>query len=589
MKVLPKNLLGVFWHFVKPQSFRFFILILGMVGWSIQESAYPYFIKLVIDKLTQHTGDKALIFSSMSTLLLTWVGLWVIIEIGFRVYDFLAARVYPRFQADIRTAMFNYTIEHSYQYFSNQLAGSIGSKISRLADAMNNILTIFLTVMLPVFIAFFISINILFQAKPLFAYIMLIWFLTHVGIALLFSQKCSRLSADHSRSLNILNGKIVDIFSNIATVRLFSRNLFERKYFSKFQRNEIETAYNLAHYTAIMKLFLGSASQLFIFTMIGLGIYAWREDWLSLGELALVLTSLNLIGLAWYMSMHLMKVYEDIGTCQESLSLIRQPHDIKDIKGAKALLITKGEIKFDHVTFHYSSKRNLFKEKTVTIPGGQKVGLVGFSGSGKTTFVNLILRHFEVEKGQILIDDQNIQTITQDSLRSQIALIPQDVSLFHRTLMENIRYGRVDATDQEVFEASKKAHCHEFINHLEEGYNTLVGERGIKLSGGQRQRIAIARAILKNAPILILDEATSALDSVTEKYIQESLYTLMQNRTTIVIAHRLSTLIGMDRILVFKAGQIIEDGTHASLIAAKGHFAELWAMQAHGFLPDTKK
>ncbi len=260
-----------------------------------------------------------------------------------------------------------------------------------------------------------------------------------------------------------------------------------------------------------------------------------------------------------------------------------------DVLDAKPLVVTKGHIKFEQVTFYYKEDNSLFEQLDVEIQAGTKVGLVGASGSGKTTFVNLILRFFDVESGRILIDGQDIAQVTQDSLHEQIAMIPQDTSLFHRSLMENIRYGRLEATDQEVIEAAKRAHCHEFISSLPEGYHTLVGERGIKLSGGQRQRIAIARAMLKNAPILVLDEATSALDSVTEKYIQVALSSLMQGRTVIVIAHRLSTLAEMDRILVFDQGHIIEDGNHPTLLAKQGHYAKLWHMQAGGFLLEQEE
>jgi ATP-binding cassette subfamily B protein len=265
------------------------------------------------------------------------------------------------------------------------------------------------------------------------------------------------------------------------------------------------------------------------------------------------------------------------------------PHEIVDLVSAKPLKVTQGKIEFKQVSFHYDEGTHLFKNKNIIIPAGQKVGLVGFSGSGKSTFVNLILRLFDVESGEITIDGQNIKVVTQASLRENIAMIPQDISLFHRTLMDNIRYGRIEASDLDVIEASKKAHCHEFITQLADGYQSLVGERGIKLSGGQRQRIAIARAMLKNAPILILDEATSALDSMTEKHIQDGLHLLMKNRTTIVIAHRLSTLSEMDRILVFDLGKIIEDGTHETLINANGHYARMWQMQAGGFLPSSQE
>lgn len=277
----------------------------------------------------------------------------------------------------------------------------------------------------------------------------------------------------------------------------------------------------------------------------------------------------------------------ELGTINSALSLVNQAPDLTDKKDAPALLIQHGNITFNNVCFAYNNKHTVFQNLTVHIPAGQKVGLVGFSGSGKTTFVNLILRFYDIQSGNISIDQQLIAEVTQDSLRSQIAMIPQDPSLFHRTLMENIRYGRLDATDEEVINAAKLAHCDEFIDKLDGQYNALVGERGIKLSGGQRQRIAIARALLKNAPIFLLDEATSALDSMTEKLIQECLKNLMQNRTTIVIAHRLSTLADMDRILVFHQGQIIEEGTKDSLLKNGGHFAKLWEMQTDGFLPKS--
>ena len=286
------------------------------------------------------------------------------------------------------------------------------------------------------------------------------------------------------------------------------------------------------------------------------------------------------------MSFQLSVFTRELGTVSDALKLITKGHGIVDVPRAAKLQVKQGNIQFEHVVFAYQKRRLVFRNLNVMIPAGQKVGLVGFSGSGKSTFVNLILRFYDLRRGQILIDGQNIAEVTQESLRKQIAMIPQDPSLFHRSLLENIRYGRANATDEEVIHAADLAHCHEFIGQLEEGHHTLVGERGIKLSGGQRQRVAIARAILKNAPILILDEATSSLDTVTEKLIQESLTRLMHNRTTIVIAHRLSTLVDMDRILVFHKGSIVEDGTSTCLLNMNGHFTTLWEMQTNGFLPE---
>jgi ATP-binding cassette, subfamily B, bacterial len=311
------------------------------------------------------------------------------------------------------------------------------------------------------------------------------------------------------------------------------------------------------------------------------------EKLVSIGDFALILgMSLEVGWVTWYSIEQLYNLDKAVGKCKQSIFSLFTPIEITDKENAKPLLVSKGQIVFSDVMFHYKGTEPLFQNKSVTIEAGQKVGLVGYSGSGKTTFVNLILRLYDITYGHIFIDDQDIKEVTQDSLRSHIAMIPQDPSLFHRTLFENIRYGKIDASDNEVIEAAKKAHAHEFICELKEGYDSLVGERGIKLSGGQRQRIAIARAILKNAPILILDEATSQLDSVTENKIQDSLWQLMQNRTTIVIAHRLSTLLHMDRILVFDQGNIVQDGNHADLLNQEGLYKTLWDAQVGGFLPD---
>lgn len=317
-------------------------------------------------------------------------------------------------------------------------------------------------------------------------------------------------------------------------------------------------------------------------------LYGWVHHWVTLGDFTQVgMQSFWLLGFIWFVSYQMTVYAREIGIIGNALSLVRRGHDLVDVPNARPLVVSQGEICFENVTFAYQKNRPVFRGLNLTIPAGENVGLVGFSGSDKTTLVNLMLRFYDIQAGHILIDGQDIAQVTQHSLRTQLAMIPQDPTLFHRSLLENIRYGRLEAIDEEVMHASKLAHCHEFIEKLDHGYQALVGERGIMLSGGQRQRIAIARAILKNAPILILDEATSALDSVTEKLIQESLHGLMQNRTAIVVAHRLSTLSDMDRIIVFHHGQIIEEGTHAELLKAQGHFALLWNMQMDGLLPDA--
>ena len=431
-----------------------------------------------------------------------------------------------------------------------------------------------------------VAIITMFLVHPIFALILLGWATAFILIAVYFFKPIAQLSTVFATSKTTLVGKLVDSISNVSNVRLFSRTAYENKVIEEATQETVTTDRAMQWYLLKMRIFW----DLSIILLIGLNLIIlltmYSKNLVTVGDFTFIISlSISIFFNLWYIASQFVTVAEELGKCQQALTILTAPHGITDKPDAKPLIVTQGRIEFDQVSFHYDEGIHLFKNKSIIIEAGQKVGLVGFSGSGKSTFVSLILRLFDVESGQILIDGQNIQSITQDSLRENVAMIPQDISLFHRSLMDNIRYGRIEATDDEVIEASKKAHCHEFIMQLPEGYASLVGERGIKLSGGQRQRIAIARAMLKNAPILILDEATSSLDSMTEKLIQESLHLLMQGRTTIVIAHRLSTLSEMDRILVFDAGRIIEDGTHLELIKSNGHYARMWKMQAGGFLP----
>lgn len=585
---LPKTLFSFIWHFLKPYWKMLLLIQIFSFAWSLDHTLWPYVIMTLIDTITNYAGDKAGIWVALSKPIIMGLSLWIIVEIFFRLSGILSAKVIPKIEADTRMSMVDYVMHHSHHYFSNQMAGAIANKISDMPQSMTRIIQQIVYLFMPVILALIISTVLFFMINPYFALILLTWISVHLGICFAFSKKCDNLSNVHAESRSLLSGKVVDALSNSSNIRLFSRNRFESQYLSFFQKDEMTKHTESLWILEKMKLALGIAS----FLGVGIAInwymlYSWSQGHLTAGEVVFIFnTTWNITMMAWLAGLELPLLFKEIGICRQALTIIQDPHDIVDDPKAPDLKVTKGEIVFDHVTFRYLKHQNLFEDKTITLKAGQKVGLVGFSGSGKTTFANLILRYYDVQGGKIMIDGQDISKVTQISLRENISMIPQDPSLFHRNLIDNIRYGKLDATDDEVIEASKKAHCHEFVMKMPEKYLSLVGDKGVKLSGGQRQRIAIARAILKNAPILILDEATSALDSVTEREIQEGLEHLMTNHTTIVIAHRLSTLSGMDRILVFKEGKIVEDGTHQELLMSGGHYAQMWEMQAGGFLPE---
>lgn len=587
---LPKTLPAFFWHFIKQQWKWFLPLQLFYCGWAIDHTLWPYIISLLIDTITGFQGDRSEMWSAVSTPLIYGATLWICLEISYRLSGFTAARVFPRLEASLRLAMFDYVQRHSYSYFSTNFAGSLSNKISDMTNSMTHVIQFVMQLFFPVFVGIILSTTFFAFLSPLFALILGIWIVVHIGICLAFSGRCAELSNVHAESRSKLAGKIVDSFTNHLNVRLFSRYRFEREFLAQSQHDEFQKHVKSLKTIEYMKIGLGIASFLGPGVAINwLMLYSWQQGSITTGEVVFIFNTVwNITMMVWMAGLEIPNFFKEVGVCKQALNIIKNPHDIIDPPKTATLKAHRGEIVFENVAFNYTPNQIVFKDKNLTINAGTKVGLVGFSGSGKTTFVHLILRYFDVDDGRILIDGQDIATVTQDSLRESIAMIPQDASLFHRTLMENIRYGRPDATDEEVIAAAKLASCHEFIERLPEKYNTLAGERGIKLSGGQRQRIAIARAILKNAQILILDEATSALDSLTEKDVQDTMDILMQGRTTIVIAHRLSTLSGMDRIIVFKEGKVVEDGTHDELLSREQHYASMWNMQAGGFLPEEE-
>lgn len=575
-------------NLVKPYKKWLFAMMFVACIWALDNTFSPYLLKLIIDHAVNFSGDKANLVVSTMPYVFGYILLWIVLCLDMRFLDWLKLKLFPTLREDVMSKMFNYLNLHSHQYFQNNFSGSL---VNKIIDMQGGVIQIF-TILDDVFaqtLGLTVAVIVLLFVHPIFAVILIAWVLLFLIITFVFLKPLQHLSHVFAESRTSLVGKMVDSISNIINVRLFARHGEENRYIHKGILDAVQKDRDMQSKIIKMRAFWDASIIILISLNLFILLYMYSKNLVSIGDFTFVISlSTSIMWNLWFIAGQFVLFSEQIGVCKQALSLISLPHGIVDVADAKPLMISRGEIKFHDVTFHYDEGAHLFKNKNIVIESGQKVGLVGFSGSGKSSFVNLILRLFEVESGEITIDNQNINQVTQQSLRDQIALIPQDITLFHRSLMENIRFGNIHATDDEVFEIAKKTHCHEFISKLTHGYDSMVGERGIKLSTGQRQRIAIARAMLKNAPILILDEATSALDSITERYIQDALHILMQGKTTIVIAHRLSTLAEMDRILVFDKGKIIEDGKHDALVARGGHYAKMWHMQAGGFLPESE-
>lgn len=583
-----RELIGFFWQFVQKQKWIFSSIFVQDCINTLDSLLWPFILRWVIDIFTQNEVNRALAWESLQVPIIISICLIIFFEINSRAMGFLMAKAMPKLQADMRMTMFDHVQEHSPHYFNERFAGSLANKITDMTTAVESILhQLFWPIISSIAISLFGALFLWF-IHPILAGILILWIIIHLSICLMFSRTCDLYEHRHGESRSTLLGKIVDSLTNNFAVNLFYRFRFEKNALVPFQKEEEKTNVFARRYVEKMR----SVTSFFYATICFIGIngfviYLWLHHQITTGEVAQVFATMwNIAAVMWAVGGALPAFFQSFGIAKQAYSVMLDPQDMGDKRDAKELKVQAGEIVFENVSFHYGEKK-LFSNKHAHIHRGEKVGLVGFTGAGKSTFISLILRFFPLHSGKILIDGQNIADITLESLRCQIALIPQDPILFHRTLRENISYGKPEATDAEIFTAAKLAHCDEFIRNIPACYEAKVGERGTKLSGGEKQRIAIARAILVDAPILILDEATSSLDSVTEKYIQDSLEKLMQNRTTIVIAHRLSTLSRMDRILVFDKGKIVEEGTHAALMNQNGLYAQMWNMQVGGFLPEA--
>ncbi len=587
MYSLPKKLSHFLYHFTLNFRGQIIFAQLCAFAWTINSTLWPYLVKNLIDAMGNYRPGLDSFAATFVPIFGLMVLVWVIVSLMFRMRGFLFARILPHFEEQVRLSVFDYLLQHSHRFFQEQMAGNLANKIADIVQCPARIFYLTNNFFIPTVLAALITSIIFSLLNFISAIVFIVWVSVHTGICLYFAPRCNALSEAHAQTRSRLQGRIVDIISNMLNVRIFARQRFEhQQLLPLLQQDRIQYTRALV-YPEKMLLCLDAVAFLLHFGLqMGLALFFWHRGDLTIGSVVLILnTIINIEVMVFLSGMELPNLFREIGICQQALSFIQTEPEIKDDPQAALLRVTRGKIEFERITFGYQAPPLLFKEMSLVLQPGKKVGLVGLSGGGKSTFVHLILRHYDLQSGRILIDGQDIRHVTQTSLHEKISFIPQEPILFHRDLMENIRYGKPDASDEAVFEAARRAHCDSFIIQLPHGYQTQVGERGTKLSGGQRQRIAIARAVLKDAPILILDEATSALDSITEKAIQHSLSHLMQGRTTLVIAHRLSTLVEMDRVLVFQNGKIIEDGTHRQLLAAGGHYATLWQMQSGGFLP----
>ena len=567
------------------------LFVYTMIGLEAGQAAcsilLPYAIKQIMDAVVQAQAELAPVWDVVASPFWLFAGLNLGVVLFARASGAILVILGPEIRRRVRRELFAYLQQHSQHYFMSNFAGSLANRIAEVAMSVAHTLWTVLFDFWPLAISFGVSLVLLGGVNLKLALVLAVWTGAYVIISFILASRCRRYARDYAAARSLVSGKIVDSVSNIMNAKLFARRDYERSYLEGYLNLEVKRARETYWFMEWIRWFQFIAAMILMLGIIGYALAIWGREGMTTGEFAMSASlALMLIEQARGLSRRFLEFFEYVGNINDGVNVIIRPYEVVDRRDAPTLIVSRGEIRIESVDFSYTLNRPVFTDFNLIIRAGERVGLVGYSGSGKSTMLNLILRLFEPQSGSILVDGQDIQQVTQESLRAAIAMIPQEPMLFHRTLMENIRYGRLEASDEEVIEAAHKAQAHEFIMETEDGYESLVGERGVKLSGGQRQRITLARAILKQAQILLLDEATSSLDSVTERSIQSSLEFLMAGKTVVVIAHRLSTLAHMDRIVVFHEGRIIEDGTHDGLLERSGHYAHMWAMQAGGFLPN---
>ncbi len=585
MNSLNATLRFIFGHY--RLEWRLSLLVLLGVGIGIGGNFMTFYgVKEIVDGIVtaQELGEVPHLWGLFSTFI---AGL-IVNLIGWRIGIASIIMLQPKLMRASLEDAFVSIHQHSFNFFNNEFVGSLVKKANRMTTSSEDFSDIVLLELYPMLLRIFIAIVFLFTLSIPMGVIILLWSIIYFGGNLLAARyKARHYDGPENDADTKLTGFIADSISNALNVKLFSNFRHEKKRFRKrssWWMDRIRDSWWFNEYVE------ASQNVAMIVLHVGLLMFAiqlWSQGQITIGEFVLVSSYLaETMVFIWDFGRSTVRLNRTISDMQEMVEIMEKPIGVKDKAGAKRLKVKKGQISIQDLSFSYgkdiANQESIFNDFTMEIPSGQHLALIGPSGGGKTTLIKLLLRLFDIQDGKILIDGQDIAGVTQESLRQEIALVPQDPILFHRSLMENIRYGRLDATDKEVIRASKLAHCHEFVQRFKKGYDTMVGERGVKLSGGERQRIAIARAILSRAKILILDEATSNLDVHSEELISDAIAKLIDKKTAMVIAHRLSTVTHMDRILVLENGEIVEEGTHKQLLNKKGLYAKFWQLSQQG-------
>lgn len=585
MKYNTKKTLKFFLGHTKRYKWLVFVVLLFIVIAVLSDMAVPFLYKNFFNTLVSE-GDKSILYKTLFTIIIYIVGLNLIGWVSWRTSGFIGNYFQPKTEANIYNECFEYLHGHSYSFFNDNFTGALVKKINRIAHSFEGMTDKIFWDFIPLILRVITVIVVLFFIHTTLGVSILVWTIIFIGINYLLSLYKLKFDLKKSEADTKITALLADTITNSINIKLFSSFAFEKDRFSEATDSWFKKAKKTFDIDSIINAGQTLLMIALNFLILYFAVKLWQKNLLTIGDFALIQAYLmELFGQLWNFGRLIRHMYVDLADAEEMTIILNTPYEIKDRAGASELIVSKGKVEFKNVQFAYEENNEIIRDLSFVANPTEKIALIGPSGGGKSTVVRLLLRLHDIKKGQILIDDQNIEGVTQNSLRNNIALVPQDPILFHRTLMENIRYGRKEATDEEVISSAEMAHAHEFISRFKNGYQSYVGERGIKLSGGERQRIAIARAILSNAKILILDEATSQLDSESEMLIKRALKNLMKNKTAFVIAHRLSTIMQMDRIFVIQGGKIVEEGNHKNLIDKEGGlYKKLWDLQMRGFL-----